>query len=173
VKKDSQGICFLGAIDMKDFLSHYITEQKGTVTDTDGKIIGEHDGALFYTIGQRHGFRLHTSGDNTSAQYVISKEIDKNIVVVSPTKPSAVAQSFFLSDVVLRMRDSELVASAITVSTRYHQPSVPATISRASGTLLVTITDKSETPSFGQSAVLYVGSICIGGGIIEPVITRS
>jgi tRNA-specific 2-thiouridylase len=81
-KKDSQGLCFMGHVDMKDFLKHYLPEASGKVLDEQGNIIGTHDGAVFYTIGQRHGFRV-TNGFENKPLYIIAKDIKKNILTVS------------------------------------------------------------------------------------------
>ena len=87
-KKDSQGLCFIGKIDIKDFLSHYIKPKKGEVLDTTGKkgkVIGSHNGAFFFTIGERHGFSIDDSHKTPNDQpyYVISKDASKNTITVS------------------------------------------------------------------------------------------
>jgi tRNA-specific 2-thiouridylase len=111
-KKDSQGLCFIGKVDMKEFLSHYIKEKPGNILDEKGRVIGKHDGAFFYTIGQRLGFivtrtnpssrasyserlgrsRKLTTGQSAEgeariraegkAQYVIAKNVEKNTITV-------------------------------------------------------------------------------------------
>ncbi|MCE9517675.1 tRNA 2-thiouridine(34) synthase MnmA, partial [Candidatus Nomurabacteria bacterium] len=83
-KKDSQGVCFLGPLDMKDFLKHYIPEQKGDVVDENGKVIGYHDGAVFFTLGERHGFTITEHSTNGQSLYIVDKDIDKNTICVSP-----------------------------------------------------------------------------------------
>ena len=86
-KKDSQGICFLGQIDILEFLSHYVTLERGDVLDTKGNIIGSHSGSLVYTVGQRHGFDLKTKGTLTKPHYVVSKDLVKNTLTVSAKQP--------------------------------------------------------------------------------------
>lgn len=166
-KKDSQGICFLGAVDMKEFLSHYITTVVGHVVNEHGEVVGEHDGALFYTIGQRHGFRLATAETVAVPHYVTKKDISTNSITVSPKHPTALTQTFLLSSPVLRVPISSLIGTEITVSIRYHQKSLKANIESRDGGLYVTLLDASEIPSVGQSAVLYTHDVCVGGGIIE------
>lgn len=85
-KKDSQGICFLGAVDLKEFLKHYIREKKGKVLNEKGKVIGWHNGVVFSTLGERHGFTITKKGPNDGAYYVIGKDIKKNILIVSQDK---------------------------------------------------------------------------------------
>ena len=91
-KKDSQGICFLGAVDLKDFLKHYIKEKKGKVIRSDlkslkrpdlGEEIGYHHGVVFYTLGERHGFTITKKSPNDGPYYIIEKNIKKNILYVS------------------------------------------------------------------------------------------
>ncbi|MDO8659583.1 MAG: tRNA 2-thiouridine(34) synthase MnmA, partial [Candidatus Parcubacteria bacterium] len=74
-KKDSQGICFLGAVDLKEFLKHYIKEKKGKVLNGKKEVIGYHDGVVFYTLGERHGFTITKKGPNDGRYYVVDKDI--------------------------------------------------------------------------------------------------
>ena len=85
-KKDSQGICFLGDIDLKDFLKHYIKSKKGEVRNEKGVVIGEHDGAVFSTLGERHGFTITKKTPFDLPYYVVGKDIEKNILYVSQEK---------------------------------------------------------------------------------------
>jgi tRNA-specific 2-thiouridylase len=82
-KKDSQGICFLGAVDLKAFLKHYIKSKKGKVLNEKGEIIGFHDGVVFHTLGERHGFTITKKNPTDGPYYVIAKDIKKNILIVS------------------------------------------------------------------------------------------
>ena len=81
-KKDSQGICFVGEVPIKEFLSKKLPEKKGRVVDTSGNMIGEHNGAYFYTIGQRHGFSIFNQTTDSKPHYVIEKDVKKNILIV-------------------------------------------------------------------------------------------
>ena len=86
-KKDSQGICFLGAVDLKEFLKHYIKQKKGNVACNEkGEEIGYHDGVVFHTLGERHGFTITKKSPTDGAYYVVGKDIKKNILVVSQRK---------------------------------------------------------------------------------------
>ena len=82
-KKDSQGICFLGAVDLKEFLKHYIKEKNGKVVNEDGEVIGHHDGVVFHTLGERHGFVITKKGSNDSRYYIVGRDIKKNLLIVS------------------------------------------------------------------------------------------
>lgn len=83
-RKDSQGLCFLGQVDMKEFLSRYIKPKKGDVLNGNGEIIGEHPGAFFFTIGERHGFTITKKSREDSPMYVVSKDIKNNTLTVAP-----------------------------------------------------------------------------------------
>jgi len=82
-KKDSQGLCFIGKLDMKDFLKEFIPEKKGDVLNGKGEVVGEHDGAYFYTLGQRHGFTVTVKGVDDTPYFIIYKDIEANTITVS------------------------------------------------------------------------------------------
>ncbi len=86
-KRDSQGICFLGHVDIKDFLSHYTTLVPGPVLNERGDVVGEHSGALIYTLGQRHGFTLTVAGTATTPHYGTRKDVEHNTITVSTAPP--------------------------------------------------------------------------------------
>jgi len=72
-KKDSQGLCFVGKVDMKEFLQRFIPQKEGLVLNTDGQVIGVHEGIFFYTIGQRHGFKIKKKGVDDKPYYVVKR----------------------------------------------------------------------------------------------------
>ena len=83
-KKDSQGLCFVGKLDFKDFLKDFIKSKSGEVLDESGEVIGTHDGAIFYTIGERHGFEVVRKTPNDEPLYVVVRDLEKNQLVVAP-----------------------------------------------------------------------------------------
>src|SRR3990167_6278052 len=83
-RRDSQGVCFIGQFPMKEFLKNYIPEEKGGVLDTGGNIIGVHDGARLYTLGERHGFLVTKKTPNDPPLYIVAKDIAKNTITVAP-----------------------------------------------------------------------------------------
>ena len=85
-KKDSQGLCFMGNIDIKEFLSHYIKPKSGKVLNESGKVIGVHEGVEFLTIGQRHGFTITEKGNEDSRMFITNKDLDKNTITISEKK---------------------------------------------------------------------------------------
>lgn len=107
-KKDSQGICFLGDIDLKNFLKHYIKEKKGYVLNEDKEVIGYHEGVFFYTLGERHGFVITKKTSSDKPYYVVGKDIKKNILIVSQNK-NKIQESFFIESL------SGLASPALTL----------------------------------------------------------
>lgn len=164
-KKDSQGICFLGHIDIKDFLSHYVDLEPGNVLNTDGEIIGEHSGALIYTTGQRHGFVIHNSSANQHPQYVIDRNIDANTITVATSVPRIPNElTIKLTSPVVR---GGLADKTYSLQYRYRQEPFVGTIEIQDSTLVIRPADAIEKPASGQSLVIYDKSHCLGGGIVE------
>ncbi len=165
-KKDSQGICFLGQVDIPDFLSHYIELKSGEVLLEDGTVVGNHKGALVYTIGQRHGFTITHKDQAGKIFYVTSKNIEDNTLIVGTTAPTTKSGSdLVLHDCVLR--DGLKVGDELEAQIRYRQkPFTVRVTALAPTTLTITPKESIETPAIGQSCVLYRGEECLGGGII-------
>ena len=179
-KKDSQGICFLGAVDLKEFLKHYIKEKIGDVLDQDGKKIGYHNGVVFHTLGERHGFTITKKSFNDRAYYVIGKDIKKNILYVSQNK------NFLMSDLKNSKRSdlgevknfcfniksinwiSEIPDSNkdYTAQIRYHGELFSCRVKIINKENAQIIFSKSILVASGQSIVVYDKDICIGGGVI-------
>lgn len=165
-KKDSQGICFVGKVGIKDFLLAELGEQPhGAIIDQDGKTIGEHDGALFYTIGQRHG--LDVGGG--LPYYVVGKDMVKNEVYVTTN----------IDDDRLWHSELELTSmhwingapepgAELSVRSRYRAELIKITEVKYSDTsnLILVLDQQIRAVTPGQSAVIYAGEHCLGGGIV-------
>jgi tRNA-specific 2-thiouridylase len=166
-KEDSQGICFLGEIDMKEFLKHNITTEPGAVLNEKGAVIGTHDGALLYTIGERHGFTVTDPASKGVPQYVVGKDLTSNTITVSPRVAPAKGTSLWLTEV------NWIGAPVIgTVSAQFRYRQKPFQIEVGQPTEKGTpcrIIGEVEAPSLGQSCVFYDGDTCKGGGIIDAV----
>jgi len=159
-KKDSQGICFLGHVDIAEFMSHFTKLEKGNVINVYGEIIGEHKGALIYTLGQRHGFNVF-GANSDKPHYVVSKDLTANVVVVDVQPPEIKINSTInLSDINL-MRP--LQSGNLQAMFRYRGELMGV---KLSGDQLTLNTD-SEKPAIGQSVVFYQDDICIGGAIVS------
>lgn len=165
-KKDSQGICFVGKVGIKEFLLAELGEQPhGAIIDQDGKTIGEHDGALFYTIGQRHG--LNVGGG--LPYYVVGKNMAKNEVYVTTDLQDGRLWSKTLNLTNPNwINGEEFLQGNVKVRTRYRAPLV--SVSRfektADQTWQLELKDEVRAITPGQSAVLYSGEHCLGGAIV-------
>ncbi len=158
-RPDSQGLCFLGHVDMRAFLKRYIPEKQGDVLNESGKKIGEHDGAWFYTIGQRHGFE--TKGGQRS--YVVGKDVKKNILVVSDKPLGDTAKIHFqLREV--NWISGEQPSGTVLARYRYRQELVPVEVEGHS-----VVFKDSQSIAPGQSLVVYDdgGLTCLGGAVVH------
>src|SRR6185369_4612717 len=137
-KKDSQGVCFIGPLDMKEFLTEYIKPKKGKILK-DGKEIGTHDGVYYYTLGQRHGLDIKLGG---GPYYVVAKDIKKNIIYVG-TDAEAVAKNTQVGD--FNWIDAPKFPMSVDVKVRYRAPSVKATLNKR-GQLKFKNPERAVTP---------------------------
>lgn len=169
-KKDSQGVCFLGKIHMREFLKHYIKTQSGAVLDESGNTIGTHEGALLYTIGQRHGFKIDAHTPHTEAHYVVDKDIENNTVTVSTRKETDSAKK----DKQVELRDVHWIGTipetrkSYTARIRYRQKLQPCqvlTYTPATKQAVIEFADLPQDVARGQSVVVYDGEVCLGGGV--------
>ena len=165
-KKDSQGICFVGEVGVREFLSNYIETKPGDIIDQDfGEKVGRHDGAIFYTFGQRHGLNI----GGGLPYYVVGKSMKKNEVYVSRNLNS---DEFFrekiaLSDVHWISGEPDF-SRKFTARFRHRGALIPCEISRISDTeISVKVDELQRAVAAGQSVVLYDGEQCLGGGIVK------
>jgi tRNA-specific 2-thiouridylase len=169
-KKDSQGICFLGQVSMEDFLKDYIPEKKGDIL-LDGKKIGKHKGAQFYTIGQRHG--LGIAGKNP--YYISEKDAKKNIIkiVEGEKHPDLYKKEIKLTNINLINSNIETLKNLnhglqVMARVRYRQPLAPAEIIIHNSSFIIRFKDPVKFVAPGQSAVWYdLKGQMLGGGIIK------
>lgn len=170
-KKDSQGLCFLGKVDMKDFLKNFIDEKEGNVLDESGEVVGTHEGAFYYTIGQRHGFEIKTKDTNRKPYFVVSKDIDANTITVSnnPKESAANPKEVTLTDVNW-IRGIEPCEGEYECRIRYRQQRQRCTVQRQVSNArrwTVSFEEAQQGLSVGQSLVIYNGTECLGGGIVN------
>jgi len=165
-KKDSQGVCFLGHIDIKDFLSHYVELLPGNVLNTEGEVIGRHDGSLIYTIGQRQGFHITTHEEHRAVYYVVGKDTKKNTITVDTNKPILHDKNLLvLHNISLRTKLT--AGETYEAQTRYRQkPFMVKVLTIEEDKLILEVLEDTEAAASGQSCVLYRGLLCLGGGII-------
>lgn len=174
-KKDSQGVCFIGKIDMKEFIKQSVKTEDGFVLNMKNEIIGTHNGSVLYTIGERHGFRLSNHTPNTAPSFVIRKDIEKNQIHVGTEQELHAFKS-----------NSEIILEQVNyISQNTHSKILQARIRHRQALQTVEINSvidnqssehmklqiKFKSPqsgiASGQSCVLYDGEVCLGGGIIS------
>jgi len=157
-KSESMGVCFVGEANIKDFLGEFVETKPGEIRELESdKVLGLHDGAIFYTLGQRHGLGIKTG----LPYYVVKKDMDKNIVYVSQNLNSLSLwkKEIQLKDIIIR---GEHDLSKLQARIRHRAPLVAA---KLEGDMLI-FDDEQKSLTPGQSIVLYSGDNCIGGGII-------
>jgi len=171
-RPDSQGLCFLGDISIEDMLTRELAPISGDVLDESGTVIGAHDGALLYTPGQRHGFRLFPSkekgaGENRLPYFVIGKDVGANTITVSPSRhPDGMTKT------IVKLADTNWIRAPrpgkkYSARFRYRQALVPTTLE---SDLKTTTLDAPFYVPLGQALVLYEGEECLGGGILHSFI---
>lgn len=165
-KKDSQGLCFIGKLDMKDFLKSFIDEKEGIVLTQEKEVVGVHDGAAFYTLGQRHGFTITKQDSEMSPYYVIDKEMKSNTITVSPVATIKNKDTIKLENTNW-IGGSPQEINTYEARTRYRQKLLESVVSKTSENhILITFSNTLPLSPPGQSLVLYDNDRCVGGGII-------
>lgn len=166
-KKDSTGICFIGERNFKDFLSQYITSAKGNFVDVNGKVLGQHDGTCFYTLGQRKGMGIGGPGE---PWFVVAKNLSTNEVVLAQGQDHPALYADGLTAVELNwLIDSPETHFKCKAKIRYRQKEEACTVVVDNGVAKVTFDRPQRAMTERQSVVFYDGDKCIGGGIIEEV----
>jgi tRNA-specific 2-thiouridylase len=171
-KKDSQGICFVGKVGIKDFLLHELGPQPhGDILDQNGVRIGEHDGALFYTIGQRHG--LDVGGG--LPYYVAGKDMAKNEVYVTSHLDDDRLWLETLELTSAHWIHGEPMLENLQVRMRYRAPLVAVKNLRKleNGNWQLSLHEPVRAVTPGQSAVFYQGAHCLGGAIVCQATPRT
>lgn len=170
-KKDSTGVCFIGERDFKAFLQGFLPAQPGPMITPDGEIVGRHDGLMYYTLGQRRGLGIGGRGDGRSF-FVVDKDLKKNHLIVAQgedhpllySKACTASQATFIAEPL-----PENTPCRVTAKFRYRQPDQSVTVTRMADQLHFVFDGLQRAVTPGQSAVIYDGDRCLGGGIIETM----
>ncbi|MGQ4275925.1 tRNA 2-thiouridine(34) synthase MnmA [Pseudidiomarina sp. E22-M8] len=170
-KKDSTGICFIGERKFKDFLQTYLPARPGAIESVEGDHLGEHEGLMYHTLGQRKG--LHIGGLANAGDepwYVVDKDLERNVLIVAQGKhhPRLYSKGLIAAQLDWVDRVGPQEPLRCTVKTRYRQQDIPCLITpKTDGTLAVEFDAPVAAVTPGQSAVFYLDEVCLGGGIIE------
>jgi tRNA-specific 2-thiouridylase len=163
-KKDSQGICFVGKVGIREFLSQYVDQVPGEIIDKkSGKVLGHHDGAIFYTLGQRHGLDL----GGGLPYYVVGKDMDKNEVYVTTDLNDATLWKADISLGAVHWINDAPAAGIFDIRIRHRAALAAAELRFNGDDVSLNLRDEQRAIASGQSVVIYDGDVCLGGGIIR------
>lgn len=168
-RKDSMGICFIGERNFNKFISKYLPSQSGDIVDiiTDNKI-GRHDGLMHYTIGQRKGLGIGGTSTNSRPYFVAKKDIKNNILyAVQGDDDVLYSDGCIISNLSFVSGQIPAQQFQATVRLRHRQKDKPCDVIVENDTAQIKFHEKQRAVAPGQSAVLYQGDVCLGGGIIE------
>ena len=168
-KRDSTGICFIGERRFADFLKHYLPARPGPIATPEGRVLGEHQGLMYYTIGQRAGLRIGgIRGASDQPWYVAAKDLETNTLSVVQGDDSALLHWRGLRAEQLHWIGPPPAGTrfACTAKTRYRQPDQACVVDLDGGRCQVQFTTPQRAITPGQSVVFYAGERCLGGGVI-------
>lgn len=172
-KKDSTGICFIGERNFRDFLSAYLPAQPGDIRDEKGELLGQHQGLMHYTIGQRKGLGIGGRGDGRSF-FVLNKDLSRNELIVGQGSdhPLLYSREALIEDLtwVAEAPGPEGDELHLMAKFRYRQPDQGVRLIWQGNTARVIFEKPQRAITPGQSAVLYSGDVCLGGGIVERAV---
>jgi tRNA-specific 2-thiouridylase len=170
-KKDSTGICFIGERNFRKFLSNYLPAKQGELKTLDGKVVGHHDGAMYYTIGQRKGLNIGGMKEfDNDAWYVVSKDVKNNVVYVEQGfhHPYLYSNKCIIKDINYLGEKFE-GSKEFNCKFRYRQPDIKTKITFINDNEAIVEYDNVRAVTPGQACAIYSGDICLGGGIIDKV----
>ena len=173
-KKDSTGICFIGERPFREFLNRYLAHQPGPIKDERGRKLGEHVGLSFYTLGQRQGLGIGgvkekgapRGGGEHAPWFVARKDMEKNTlyVVQGHDHPWLLSRGLVADDISWTGAQPE--AGAMAAKTRYRQGDAACSFASSELSFSLRFDEAQWAVTPGQSAVLYDGEVCLGGGVI-------
>jgi len=175
-KKDSTGICFIGERKFKDFLQKFLPAQPGVIESAEGDKVGQHDGLMYHTLGQRKGLRIGgLANAGEEPWYVVEKDLKRNVLIVGQghNHPRLFSKGLIANQLHWVSR-AEITAPFIcTVKTRYRQEDVACTVTpllNEAGEYNIEFNEQQSSVTPGQSVVFYQDDVCLGGGIIDTLI---
>ncbi len=172
-KKDSTGICFIGEQRFREFLSRFVPSVPGPIVTLDGAVVGEHHGAVYYTLGQRQGLGVGgVKGADEMPWFVAAKHLESNelVAVQGHDHPALLSTELTASELSWVAGGEPETPLRCKAKTRYRQPDQDCTVqSVAKGVAKVLFVRPQRAITPGQSVVFYDGITCLGGGIIDVV----
>ncbi|MCD7728346.1 MAG: tRNA 2-thiouridine(34) synthase MnmA [Clostridia bacterium] len=169
-KKDSTGICFIGERNFRKFLQNYLPAQNGEIRTLNGKTVGEHIGLMYYTIGQRKGLNLGGTRGEEGRWFVVKKDLQNNILYVSHGDETPLYSAACTATELNFIGFEPPAAFECTAKFRYRQPEQKVWVKIEGGKMQIEFSERQRAVTEGQYAVLYLGSQCLGGGVIDTVV---
>jgi tRNA-specific 2-thiouridylase len=170
-KKDSTGICFIGERRFKDFLQQYLPAQPGKIHSLDGEVLGEHQGLMYHTIGQRQGLGIGgMAGHPDAPWYVVDKDLERNVLLVAQGNdhPALFKSTLYVTDMYWIAGEPPQLPLRCSAKVRYRQADQPCTLDDCTSSgFRVDFDEHQRAITPGQSVVFYQDERCLGGGVIE------
>lgn len=168
-KKDSTGICFIGERRFKDFLQQYLPAQPGPIESAEGVLLGEHQGLMYHTLGQRQGLGIGgLQGYPDEPWFVAGKDLKRNtLIAVQGTDHPLLFKDWLTCGNIFWVNDEPELPLQCTAKVRYRQSDQTCTLNKTTEGYLVEFTQPQRAITPGQSLVLYHEDVCLGGGVIE------
>lgn len=172
-KKDSTGICFIGERKFSDFLQQYLPAQPGDIETPEGKVIGQHNGLMYHTLGQRKGLGIGGLSDASEEPWFsVDKDLERNVLIVAQghEHPLLMSESLIASNMDWVAGEAPADKFECFAKNRYRQPESPCTVEKiGADRWKVSFPNPERAVTPGQSVVFYQGDICLGGGIIKSI----
>ncbi len=171
-KKDSTGICFIGERNFRNFLKSYLPAKSGNIIDEEGSVVGQHDGVMYYTIGQRRGLNIGGyKGGNGKRWFVLKKDLEHNHLIVRQGEGEELFSDALISNEVnwITTPPKETTFECFA-KFRYRQPDQKVKVTIKENAVYVEFFEKQRAVTEGQYVVFYDKTKCLGGGIIDEVI---
>lgn len=168
-KKDSTGICFIGERRFTDFLKQYLPAQPGNIETADGQVIGQHQGLMYHTLGQRQGLGIGgLSGFNEEPWFVAEKDLTRNVLIaVQGTNHPLLFKQWLTTSQVFWVNGEPKLPLRCAAKVRYRQADQACLIEKTAQGYTIIFDEPQRAVTPGQSVVFYLDDLCLGGGIIE------
>lgn len=169
-KKDSTGVCFIGKRNFPEFLSRYVNSNRGEIVDSSGRVLGEHQGLPFYTLGQRKGIGIGGTTNGVEAPwYVVGKLFDSNQLVVSQNESELMSTTLHASEINWLVNEPQKYGNCDAV-VRYRQRPTPCNLVIDDQSVTVTFAQPQRAATPGQYVTFYDGDLCLGSAKISEVL---
>lgn len=170
-KKDSTGICFIGERKFREFLQGFLPAQRGDIKTPEGKIVGQHMGVIYYTLGQRRGLDIGGRKEGTGERwFVVDKDVKSNVLIVEQGETDRLFSKALVATGMNYIAGRPSGSFECNAKFRYRQPDQKVLVTRRGEGEHIEFEERQRAVTPGQYAVLYKGDECLGGGVIDEAI---